>query len=57
VWPVYAGVVAALVAIALHGLVDSFLTLTPTYLAMSLAAGLAIAPATWNTTSESPGRS
>jgi hypothetical protein len=40
-------VAAALVAVALHGLLDSFLTLTPTYLTMSLAVGLAVAPTVW----------
>ena len=43
----YLGVVAAATAIALHGVVDSFLTLTPTYLVMSLVLGLAVAPWTW----------
>jgi hypothetical protein len=47
-WALHAGVAAALVAVALHGLLDSFLTLTPTYLTMSLVVGLAIAPAAWD---------
>jgi hypothetical protein len=43
----YAGVAAAALAVALHGLVDSFLTLTPTYLVISLTLGLAMAPLAW----------
>jgi hypothetical protein len=43
----YSGVTAAVFAIALHGIVDSFLTFTPTYLMISLTLGLAIAPASW----------
>lgn len=38
--PVMAAATAACVAIAVHGLVDSFLTFTPTYLAFAIAAGL-----------------
>ncbi len=45
----YAGVAAAAFAIALHGVVDSFLTLTPTYLLMALTIGLSMAPAAWGT--------
>jgi O-antigen ligase len=45
----YAGVAAALLAIAVHGLVDSFLTLTPTYLMMALVVGMATAPDGWGT--------
>jgi O-antigen ligase len=48
----YDGVVAAAIAIALHGLVDSFLTLTPTYVTMSLVLGLAMAPARWGSRCE-----
>jgi hypothetical protein len=43
--PLYWAVAAACVAILLHGVVDSFLTFTPTYLMMSLTLGLAVAPA------------
>jgi len=43
----YAGVAAAVLAIALHGFLDSFLTFTPTYLLISLTLGLAVAPAAW----------
>jgi hypothetical protein len=39
------GVVAASVAIAAHGLVDSFLAFTPTYILIAVAAGLAVAVA------------
>jgi hypothetical protein len=46
-WSIYSGVAAAAFAIVLHGLVDSFLTFTPTYLVISLTLGLAIAPASW----------
>ncbi len=46
-WSLYSGVTAAVFAIVLHGLVDSFLTFTPTYLVISLTLGLAIAPASW----------
>jgi hypothetical protein len=41
----YSGVAAAGFAIAVHGLVDSFLTFTPTYLVMSLTLGLVVTPA------------
>jgi O-antigen ligase len=44
---IYDGVAAATVAIGIHGLLDSFLTLTPTYLAISIALGLAVAPSAW----------
>ena len=50
----YAGVGAAAFAIALHGAVDSFLTLTPTYLAISLTLGLVAAPACWAGDAGSP---
>jgi hypothetical protein len=43
--PLYWAVAAACVAILIHGVVDSFLTFTPTYLMMSLTLGLAMAPA------------
>lgn len=43
----YPGIVAAVLAIALHGFLDSFLTFTPTYLLISLTLGLAVAPAAW----------
>ncbi len=45
--PIYSGVIAAVLAIAVHGLFDSFLTLTPTLVVMSLTLGLAMAPARW----------
>jgi hypothetical protein len=35
-----AATTAACLAIAVHGIVDSFLTFTPTYVAFALAAGL-----------------
>jgi hypothetical protein len=38
--PLVAASLAACVAIALHALVDSFLTFTPTYVAFAIAAGL-----------------
>jgi hypothetical protein len=41
------GLAAAALAMLVHGLVDSFLTFTPTYLLMSLTIGLAMAPGTW----------
>jgi hypothetical protein len=44
---IYSGVIAAVVAIAVHGLLDSFLTLTPTLVVISLTLGLAMAPARW----------
>jgi O-Antigen ligase len=37
------GIAAALTAVAVHGLVDSFLTFTPTYLAIALTLGMLIA--------------
>lgn len=43
----YAGVAAAGVAVLVHGLLDSFLTFTPTYVAITLMLGLAAAPSTW----------
>jgi O-antigen ligase len=43
----YAGVAAAGVAVLVHGLVDSFLTFTPTYVAIALTLGLVAAPSTW----------
>jgi hypothetical protein len=46
----YAGVAAASVAVAVHGVLDSFLTLTPTYLTIALTLGLAMAPAAWTRT-------
>jgi hypothetical protein len=44
---IYGGVIAAVAAIAIHGLLDSFLTLTPTLVVISLTLGLAMAPARW----------
>jgi hypothetical protein len=44
---IYSGVMAAVLAIAVHGLFDSFLTLTPTLVVISLTLGLAMAPARW----------
>jgi hypothetical protein len=38
--PLVAAAVAACLAIAAHGVVDSFLTFTPTYVAFAIAAGL-----------------
>jgi len=46
----YTGVVAAALAIAIHGLLDSFLTLTPTYLAIALTLGLAMSASGWTAT-------
>ena len=43
----YAGVAAAGVAVLVHGLLDSFLTFTPTYVAIALTLGLVAAPSTW----------
>jgi hypothetical protein len=40
-----AAVAAALFAIAAHGVVDSFLSFTPTYVVMALTLGLAAAAA------------
>ena len=42
--PLYSGVAAAACAILLHGLVDAFLTFTPTYLAFAITLGLLMAP-------------
>jgi hypothetical protein len=41
--PVAAGVAAAGIAIALHGLVDSFLAFAPTYVLFAMTLGLAAA--------------
>jgi len=38
-----AGVVAAIAAIAIHGLVDSFLSFTATYVLFAIVFGLAVA--------------
>jgi hypothetical protein len=43
----YLGVAAAGVAVLVHGALDSFLTFTPTYVAMTITLGLAAAPSTW----------
>lgn len=43
--PLFAAVTAAIAAIAAHGLVDSFLTFTPTYVVFALAVGLMFSPA------------
>lgn len=39
----FSGIAAALVAVLLHGLVDSFVTFTPTYLMIALIFGLSLA--------------
>ncbi|HUR22085.1 MAG TPA: O-antigen ligase family protein [Vicinamibacterales bacterium] len=44
---VYTGVAAAGLAYLAHGLLDSFLTFTPTAFASAVILGLAIAPALW----------
>lgn len=41
--PLSAGVAAAVIAIALHGLVDSFLSFTGTYIVIAIALGLVVA--------------
>jgi hypothetical protein len=43
----YMGVAAAGVALLVHGVLDSFLTFTPTYMATALLLGLAASPAAW----------
>lgn len=43
--PLFAAAAAACAAIAVHGLVDSFFTFTPTYVIFALAAGLMFSPA------------
>lgn len=43
----YAGVAGAGVAVLAHGVLDSFLTFTPTYVAITLTLGLLAAPSTW----------
>jgi hypothetical protein len=43
--PLFGAVAAACVAIAVHGLVDSFFTFTPTYVVFAIAAGLLFSPA------------
>jgi len=43
--PLFAAVTAAIAAIAVHGLVDSFFTFTPTYVVFALAGGLMFSPA------------
>lgn len=43
--PLFAATVAACAAIAVHGLVDSFVTFTPTYVIFALTAGLLLSPA------------
>jgi hypothetical protein len=43
--PLFAGVAAACAAIAVHGLVDSFFTFTPTYVVFAIAVGLLFSPA------------
>ncbi len=42
----FAAVAAACTAIAVHGLVDSFVTFTPTYVVFAIAVGLLCSPAT-----------
>ena len=44
----YAGVAAAGVAVLVHGTLDSFLTFTPTYVAITLVLGLIAAPSGWS---------
>ncbi len=43
--PLFASAAAACLAIAVHGLVDSFFTFTPTYVIFALTAGLMFSPA------------
>lgn len=43
----YGGVAAAGVAVLVHGTLDSFLTFTPTYVAITLVLGLIAAPSGW----------
>jgi hypothetical protein len=43
--PLFAAAAAACVAIAVHGLVDSFITFTPTYVIFALTLGLMFSPA------------
>jgi hypothetical protein len=43
--PIVAALIAAWIAVAGHGVVDSFLSFTPTYLTFALASGLAFSPA------------
>ena len=43
--PLFAAAAAACAAIAVHGLVDSFFTFTPTYVIFALTAGLMFSPA------------
>lgn len=50
----YVGVAGAGIAVLVHGVLDSFLTFTPTYVAIALTLGLAAAPSTWPTGSEVP---
>ena len=42
--PLFAAAAAAMAAIAVHGLVDSFVTFTPTYVVFALATGLMFSP-------------
>ena len=44
-WSVYVGLGAAVAAVLAHGLLDSFLTFTPTYLLIWISFGLAFAVA------------
>lgn len=50
----YAGAAAAGVAVLVHGTLDSFLTFTPTYIAMTLTLGLIAAPSTWTEEQQVP---
>jgi O-antigen ligase len=50
------GLVAAAAAIALHGLVDSFLSFTGTYILMAITLGLVVAGDRVLSQSEAPGR-
>lgn len=43
--PLFAAALASAAAIAVHGLLDSFLTFTPTYVVFALAVGLLFSPA------------
>lgn len=43
----YSGVTAAGIAVLVHGALDSFLTFTPTYVAIALMLGLVAAPSCW----------
>jgi O-antigen ligase len=52
--PVFAAAAAAVLAIAVHGLVDSFWTFTPTYVVFAIAAGLLFGRSTCGLPSTAP---